>query len=61
MVSHLLAGRQAFAFRDCGALELKGIAAPLPAGEVVYEADPTAMLGHDDHFLGVAGIFWEVK
>jgi len=46
VVGHLLSGRQAFAFRDCGALELKGIATPLPACEVVYEADPTAMLAH---------------
>jgi class 3 adenylate cyclase/PAS domain-containing protein len=46
VVAHLLSGRQVFAFRDCGALDLKGIAAPLPACEVVYEVDPTALLAH---------------
>ena len=45
LVSGLLAGRQNFSFRDLGALELKGLAAPVPACEVLYEHDePTAIL-----------------
>ena len=45
LVSALLAGRQSFAFRDLGPLELKGITAPVPAAEVLYEReDPAAFL-----------------
>jgi class 3 adenylate cyclase/tetratricopeptide (TPR) repeat protein len=44
-VAHVLAGRQAFSFRDLGALELKGITEPVPACEVVFERDePNALL-----------------
>ena len=35
----LLAGRQAFQFREFGALELKGIAEPVSACEVIYDRD----------------------
>jgi class 3 adenylate cyclase len=45
VVEALLAGRQAFAFRDVGELDLKGIAAPAPAREVIYDAEqPGAFL-----------------
>jgi tetratricopeptide (TPR) repeat protein len=47
LVTGLLAGRQAFTFRDCGALALKGVAAPVAACEVLYQHDaPTALLTH---------------
>src|SRR5439155_1482774 len=47
LVAGLLAGRQAFRFRDCGQLELKGVGAPVGACEVVYERDqPTVLLTH---------------
>jgi len=44
IIESLLAGRQAFSFRDLGALELKGIAAPLEAREVAYEAARAGVL-----------------
>jgi class 3 adenylate cyclase len=45
VISGLLASRQAFTFRDCGLMELKGLAAPVATCEVVYEHDePTALL-----------------
>src|SRR5512139_400898 len=53
VVAHLLSGRQAFTFRDCGLLELKGITAPVAASEVVYEQDVTALLAHTP-FVGRA-------
>ncbi len=44
-VAHVLAGRQAFSFRDLGPLELKGITEPVQACEVVFERDePNAIL-----------------
>lgn len=47
LVAGLLSGRQAFRFRDCGRLELKGIAEPVAACEVLYEVDrPAALLVH---------------
>src|SRR5262249_53330519 len=47
LVSGMLAGRQAFVFRECGPLELKGIVAPVAACEVVYQEDePSALLTH---------------
>jgi class 3 adenylate cyclase/tetratricopeptide (TPR) repeat protein len=55
LVSGLLAGRRNFSFRDLGALELKGFAAPVPASEVLYERDePTAIL-RQMPFVGRAG------
>ena len=54
LVAGLLAGRQAFRFRDCGQLELKGVGAPVGACEVVYERDqPTVLLTHTP-FVGRA-------
>jgi len=47
LVAGLLSGRQAFRFRDCGQLDLKGIAEPVAACEVLYDVDqPAALLVH---------------
>jgi class 3 adenylate cyclase/tetratricopeptide (TPR) repeat protein len=47
LVAGLLSGRQAFTFRNCGQLELKGIAEPVEACEVLYDVDqPAALLVH---------------
>jgi class 3 adenylate cyclase/cyclopropane fatty-acyl-phospholipid synthase-like methyltransferase len=40
LVAGLLSGRQNFEFSDRGLLELKGVAEPVSAFEVVYDADP---------------------
>jgi len=54
LVAGLLVGRQTFAFRDCGLLELTGVAAPAAANEVLYrDDDPTALLVHTP-FVGRA-------
>jgi tRNA (cmo5U34)-methyltransferase len=37
LVAGLLAGRQAFSFRESGPLKLKGISEPVPTSEVLYE------------------------
>jgi class 3 adenylate cyclase len=52
VIESLLAGRQAFSFRDLGALELKGIAAPLEAREVAYETDRAGVLLTRTPFVG---------
>jgi tRNA (cmo5U34)-methyltransferase len=39
LVAGLLSGHQSFKFRDCGRLELKGVAEPVPTYEVLYEKD----------------------
>jgi class 3 adenylate cyclase len=45
LVAGLLAGRQAFDFQELGAMELKGLATPVAACEVLYQRnDPAAML-----------------
>jgi class 3 adenylate cyclase len=47
LVTGLLAGRQAFTFRDCGPLALKGVATPVAVSEVLYQHDaPAALLTH---------------
>ncbi len=51
-VSHLLAGRAAFAFRELGAIELKGMPDKLSVCEVVYEAERTATLFARTPFAG---------
>jgi class 3 adenylate cyclase/tetratricopeptide (TPR) repeat protein len=54
LVAGLLAGQPAFSFRDCGALELKGLATPVAASEVLYRPDePAALLAHPP-FVGRA-------
>jgi len=52
VIESLLAGRQAFSFRDLGALELKGIAAPVEVREVTYETDRAAILLTRTPFVG---------
>jgi class 3 adenylate cyclase/tetratricopeptide (TPR) repeat protein len=45
MIADLLSSRQAYKFRDLGALKLKGLSEPMAACEVIYERnDPTALL-----------------
>jgi class 3 adenylate cyclase/tetratricopeptide (TPR) repeat protein len=51
-VSLLLAGRAAFAFRELGAVELKGIAEKVGVYEVVYEAERAAALLARTPFAG---------
>ncbi|MEX1253735.1 MAG: AAA family ATPase [Dehalococcoidia bacterium] len=47
LVAGLLFGRQAFRFQDRGPLDLKGIAEPVPASEVLYDRDqPGVLLAH---------------
>lgn len=47
VVPGLLAGQNAFAFRECGPIEIKGLATPVTACEVLYRDDqPTALLTH---------------
>jgi class 3 adenylate cyclase/tetratricopeptide (TPR) repeat protein len=44
-VAEMLSSRQTFTFKDVGALQLKGLAAPVSTCEVVYERnDPMALL-----------------
>ena len=54
LVSGLLTGRHAFAFRDAGPLALKGIAAPVHAAEVLYERDDPAAFLAQTPFVGRA-------
>src|SRR5215471_11035748 len=54
-VSHLLAGRAAFTFRDLGVVGLKGIADKVGVCEVVYEAERTAVLLARTPFAGRRG------
>jgi len=54
VIESILAGRQAFSFRDLGALELKGIAAPVEAREVAYETNRTGVLLTRTPFVGRA-------
>ncbi|MEX2247272.1 MAG: AAA family ATPase [Dehalococcoidia bacterium] len=46
ITAELLAGHKEFDFRDVGALNLKGIAQPTPASEVLYRHDTEALLAH---------------
>jgi len=52
VIESLLAGRQAFSFRDLGALELKGIAAPVEAREATYETGRAGVLLTRTPFVG---------
>src|SRR5581483_10134163 len=54
LVAGLLAGRQSFAFRDLGALHLKGLASPVPAAEVMYEREDSAAFLASTPFVGRA-------
>jgi class 3 adenylate cyclase/tetratricopeptide (TPR) repeat protein len=51
-VSHLLAGRAAFTFRELGTFELKGIADKIGVCEVVYETEAAAGLLMQTPFVG---------
>jgi class 3 adenylate cyclase/tetratricopeptide (TPR) repeat protein len=55
VVEGLLAGRQAFAFADVGALDLKGIATPVSAREVVYEQEQPGAFLTRTPFVGRTG------
>jgi len=44
VIEGLLAGRQAFAFRDLGELELKGISAAVATREVIYETEQPGLV-----------------
>jgi len=52
LVEGLLAGRQAFAFRDLGDLELKGITSAVATREVIYETDQSGLLLSRTPFVG---------
>src|SRR5262245_27766508 len=52
VVAALLSGQRAFAFRDRGALTLKGLSEPVPACEVDYEAERPAALLTRTPFVG---------
>jgi class 3 adenylate cyclase len=54
LVAGLLAGQHAFSFRDRGALELKGLATPVAASEVLYRSDEPAVLLAHPPFVGRA-------
>ena len=54
-VAGLLTGRAAFAFRDLGATELKGIAAPVGVAEVLYEADEAGAILRQTPFVARDG------
>src|SRR5208282_4953684 len=54
LIAELLSSRQTFAFKEIGELDLKGLAAPVRACEVVYERnDPIALLNRTP-FVGRA-------
>ncbi|MCH8814923.1 MAG: AAA family ATPase [Chloroflexi bacterium] len=52
VVAGLLFGRQAFKFRDCGPLELKGIAEAVPTSEVMYEPEEAGALLRQTPLVG---------
>ncbi len=52
VVEALLAGRQAFSFRDLGELELKGITTPIATREVVYETEQAGLVLSRTPFVG---------
>ncbi|HEY8172259.1 MAG TPA: AAA family ATPase [Dehalococcoidia bacterium] len=54
LVAGLLSSRQAFAFDELGALELKGIASPVAACEVVYGRDEATSFFAHTPFVGRA-------
>jgi class 3 adenylate cyclase len=54
LVADVLSSRQAFSFRDLGALKLKGIAAGVEACEVVYERIDLAGMFNRTPFVGRA-------
>jgi len=55
LVEGLLAGRQAFSFRDLGELELKGLTAPVASREVIYETEQQGLMLSRTPFVGRDG------
>ncbi len=55
LVAGLLSGRQAFAFRELGDLELKGVSNPVAACEVLYEGEQPRAFLTQTPFVGRAG------
>ena len=54
LIAELPASRQAFSFRDIGAIEMKDIATPLGICEVIYERNDPAMMLNRTPFVGRA-------
>jgi adenylate cyclase len=54
LVAGLLAGQQVFSFRDCGALELKGLATPVAASELRSPSNWRARRGPRPLFFGAS-------
>ncbi len=52
VIEALLAGRQAFSFRDLGELELKGLTAPVATREVIYETEQQGLMLSRTPFVG---------
>lgn len=52
VIEGLLAGRQAFSFRNLGELELKGITGPVAAREVIYEMEQAGLALSRTPFVG---------
>jgi hypothetical protein len=52
VIEGLLAGRQAFSFRDLGELELKGLTAPVATREVIYETEQQGLMLSRTPFVG---------
>jgi class 3 adenylate cyclase/tetratricopeptide (TPR) repeat protein len=61
VIESLLAGRQAFSFRDLGDLELKGITAPVATREVIYDTQQPGVLLSRTPFVGREGEMSRIK
>jgi class 3 adenylate cyclase/tetratricopeptide (TPR) repeat protein len=61
LVEGLLAGRQAFSFRDLGELELKGLTAPVASREVIYETEQQGLMLSRTPFVGRDGEMARLK
>jgi class 3 adenylate cyclase/tetratricopeptide (TPR) repeat protein len=61
VIEALLAGRQAFSFRDLGDFELKGITAPVATREVIFETEQPGLLLSRTPFVGREGELSRIK
>jgi class 3 adenylate cyclase len=61
VIEALLAGRQAFSFRDLGDLELKGLTAPVAAREVIHETEQPGLVLSRTPFVGRDGELARIK
>jgi tetratricopeptide (TPR) repeat protein len=61
VIEGLLAGRQAFSFRDLGELELKGLSAPVATREVIYETEQPGLMLNRTPFVGREGEVSRIK